>query len=169
MSNPTVLLETPLGDMLVDLFPDQAPKTVANFLAYVDEGFYNYTIFHRVIPGFMIQGGGLTMQLKEKPTRPPVENEAANGLKNLAGTLAMARGPEPHSAAAQFFVNVVDNPDLDFVEATPEGFGYCVFGQVVDGFEVAQKISKVRTKAVGGHANVPVDPVSIISASRFEL
>lgn len=169
MSNPTVLLETPLGDILVELLADKAPKTVANFLAYVDDGFYDYTIFHRVIPDFMIQGGGLTMQMKEKPTRPPVANEAENGLKNLAGTMAMARGPEPHSAAAQFFINVVDNPDLDFTAPTKEGFGYCVFGQVLDGFEVAKKISKARTKAMGGHQNVPVDPISIISASRFEL
>lgn len=169
MSNPLVLLETSMGDILVELLADKAPQTVANFLAYVDAGHYAYTIFHRVIKDFMIQGGGLTMQLKDKPVNAPVDNEAANGLKNLAGTVAMARAADPHSATCQFFINVVDNPDLDYAEATKEGFGYCVFGQVMDGMDVVQKISKVRTKAQGAHANVPIDPVSIISASRFEM
>ena len=169
MDTPYVLIETSSGDILVELYPDKAPETVANFLQYVDDGFYRNTIFHRVIADFMIQGGGLTMTLAEKPTRPSIKNEADNGLKNAAGTLAMAREAAPHSAKAQFYINTVDNPELDFVEATNDGFGYCVFGQVTDGLEVVEKIGRTKTKAQGEHQNLPVDSVVITAVSRFEL
>ena len=166
--NPTVLLETTSGDILIELFPDKAPETVANFLQYVDDGFYNNTIFHRVIPGFMIQGGGLGARMDEKPTREPVKNEADNGLKNERGTIAMARTREPHSATAQFFINLVDNEFLDHSEPTLDGWGYCVFGKVVDGMDAVDKIAKVKTKAVGVHEAVTTDMVLITGASRFE-
>ena len=166
--NPTVLLETTSGDILIELFPDKAPDTVANFLQYVDDGFYNNTIFHRVIPGFMIQGGGLGARMDEKPTREPVKNEADNGLKNERGSIAMARTMEPHSASAQFFINLVDNDFLNFSEPTINGWGDCVFGKVTDGMDVVDKIAKVKTKSVGIHENVPVDLVMITGASRFE-
>lgn len=168
MSNPMVLLETTSGDILLELFQDKAPTTVENFLQYVDDGFYNGTVFHRVIRDFMIQGGGLTLRLEEKSTRPPVANEAANGLSNARGTIAMARTSEPHSATAQFFINTVDNTGLDHSAETPQGFGYCVFGQVVEGMNVVDKIQKLKVKAVGGHESVPADSVLITSASRFE-
>ena len=164
--NPTVLLETSSGDILVELFPDKAPKTVANFLQYVDSGFYANTIFHRVIKGFMIQGGGLGPRMDEKPTGEPVPNEADNGLKNTRGTLAMARTRDPHSATAQFFINTVDNPDLDY--QSEEEFGYCVFGQVIDGLDVVKKIEKARGRPQGDHEHAPVDQISINSITRFE-
>ena len=169
MDHPMILIETSSGDILVELFPDKAPATVANFLQYVDDGFYAGTIFHRVIKDFMIQGGGLTMRMEEKPTRPPVRNEAANGLKNMRGVLAMARASDPHSAAAQFFINTVDNPELDHTAPDPDGFGYCVFGQVADGLDVVDKIAKVKVKAQGEHEALPVDSVVITAVSRFEL
>ncbi|MBO4300257.1 MAG: peptidyl-prolyl cis-trans isomerase [Desulfovibrio sp.] len=165
--NPTVLLETTSGDILLELFADKAPKTVANFLQYVDDGFYANTIFHRVIPGFMIQGGGLGVRMEEKPTREPVPNEADNGLKNVRGSVAMARTPDPHSASAQFFINLVDNDFLDHTSPTPDGWGYCVFGQVTEGMDVVDKIAKVKTRTVGTHENVPADMVLITDASRF--
>ncbi|MCJ2163299.1 MULTISPECIES: peptidylprolyl isomerase [unclassified Pseudodesulfovibrio] len=168
MENPMVLLETPEGEILIELFPDKAPKTVENFLRYVDEKFYDGTLFHRVIKGFMIQTGGLTFSMQEKETHEPIENEAANGLKNVTGSVAMGRLPEPHSAASQFYINVADNADLDHTGEEDENFGYCVFGEVVDGMDVAVKISKARTKTYQGFADVPVDPVSIITARRFE-
>lgn len=167
MDNPLVLLETTAGDILLEIFPDEAPLSAANFLAYVDEGFYRDTIFHRVIKGFMIQGGGLTLRLEEKPTRAPVPNEAANGLKNLRGSLSMARAADPHSAAAQFFINTVDNPELDFRSPDPEGFGYCVFGRVADGMEVVDKIEKSKVKATGVHEALPADSVLIVNVGRF--
>ena len=166
--NPTVLLETTSGDILIELFPDKAPETVANFLQYVDDGFYNNTIFHRVIPGFMIQGGGMGARMDEKETREPIKNEADNGVKNERGTIAMARTMEPHSASAQFFINLVDNDFLNFSEPTINGWGYCVFGKVTDGMDVVDKIAKVKTKTVGIHENVPADLVMITGASRFE-
>ena len=166
--NPTVLLETSSGDILVELFADKAPQTVANFLKYVDDGFYTNTIFHRVIPSFMIQGGGMGARMDEKPTREPVTNEADNGLKNDRGTLAMARTRDPHSATAQFFINLVDNDFLNHSSPTPDGWGYCVFGKVVEGIENVDKIAKVKTKTVGFHENVPTDMVLITGASRFE-
>ena len=167
-ANPMVLIETSSGDILVELHADKAPRTVENFLRYVDDGFYKNTIFHRVIKGFMIQGGGLTMRMEEKATREPVPNEAENGLKNTRGTLAMARTFEPHSAAAQFFINTVDNPELDFTAATATGHGYCVFGTVVDGLDVVDKIEKLKVRAMGDHEAVPVDSVLITGMSRFE-
>lgn len=166
MSNPVVLVDTTKGEFLVELFADKAPLTVANFLGYVDDDFYVGTLFHRVVKGFMVQGGGLDNMMREKPTRPPVVNEAANGLKNLEGTVAMARTAEPHSACAQFFVNTVDNPDLD--HQGEDEFGYCVFGQVIDGMDVVKKIEKVRVKAQGDHEHAPADQVSINSITRFE-
>ena len=166
MSNPVVLVDTTKGEFLVELFADKAPNTVANFLGYVDENFYVGTLFHRVVKGFMIQGGGLDNMLREKPTRAPIVNEATNGLKNLEGTVAMARTADPHSAAAQFFINTVDNPDLD--HQVEDEFGYCVFGQVIDGMDVVRKIEKVRVKAQGDHEHAPADQVSINSIIRFE-
>ena len=170
MDQPLVLLETTSGDILLELYPDKAPATVGNFLAYVDEGFYANTVFHRVIKDFMIQGGGLTLRLEEKPaTHPAIANEAATGLKNERGTLAMARTADPHSATCQFFINTADNPDLDHSAPDAEGFGYCAFGKVIEGMDVVDKIQKIKTKALGGHEAVPVDSVLITAASRFEL
>lgn len=166
--NPTVLLETTSGDILIELCPDKAPDTVANFLQYVDDGFYNNTIFHRVIPGFMIQGGGLGARMDEKPTREPVKNEADNGLKNERGTIAMARTMNPHSATAQFFINLVDNDFLNFQAPSGNGWGYCVFGKVTEGMDVVDKIAKVKTTTVGMYQDVPSDLVVITGASRFE-
>lgn len=168
MENPLVLLETAAGEILVELFPDKAPKTVENFLKYVDDGFYEGTLFHRVIKGFMIQGGGLTFSMEEKETGEAIGNEADNGLSNLKGTLAMAREPEAHSARAQFFINVADNTDIDYKDDSDEGFGYCVFGQVSDGMDVVEKIAKTKTRSYQGFDDVPVDPISIIAAYRFE-
>lgn len=166
--NPKVLLETTAGDILVELYPDKAPRTVENFLKYVDEGFYDNTIFHRVIPGFMIQGGGMDMKMKEKATHEPIENEAGNGLKNERGTLAMARTMDPHSASAQFFINHADNDFLNYREPTESGYGYAVFGKVIDGMDVVDKIAKVKTRTVGMYENVPTDSVLITTASRFD-
>ncbi|MGE4440783.1 MAG: peptidylprolyl isomerase [Desulfomicrobium sp.] len=166
MSNPVVLVDTTKGEFLVELFADKAPQTVANFLRYVDEDFYIGTLFHRVVKGFMIQGGGLDNMLREKPTKAPIANEAANGLKNIEGTVAMARTADPHSACAQFFINTVDNPDLDY--QGEDEFGYCVFGQVIDGMDVVKKIEKVRVKPQGDHEHAPADQVSINSITRFE-
>ena len=168
MSNPMVLMETSSGDILLELFEDKAPATVANFLRYVDEDFYSYTIFHRVLKDFMIQGGGYGVRMDEKATHEPIQNEAGNGLSNKRGTLAMARTSEPHSAAAQFFINVVDNDFLDHQDDTPENFGYCVFGQVEDGMDVVDKIAKLKVKAQGEHEAVPLDMVVITRISRFE-
>ncbi len=159
---PWVLLATSLGDITVQLEPDKAPKTVANFLDYVKAGHYDGTIFHRVIDGFMIQGGGFTPEMAQKPTRPPIPLESKNGLKNERGTIAMARTAVPDSATSQFFINVVDNPRLDY--PNPDGNGYAVFGKVVAGMDVVDKIRKVDTASRGGHQNVPVTPVVIRSA-----
>lgn len=166
--NPVVLLETTSGDILVELYPDKAPETVANFLKYVDNGFYNNTIFHRVIPGFMIQGGGLTARMQQKDTEAPIKNEADNGLKNDRGTIAMARTMDPHSATAQFFINLVDNDFLNFQAPSDNGWGYCVFGKVTEGMDVVDKIAKVKTTTVGMYQDVPSDLVVITGASRFE-
>ena len=158
-----VLIKTNLGDMTVELYPDKAPKTVENFLRYVKEGHYNGTIFHRVIDNFMIQGGGFTPELRQKATRPAIANEAKNGLSNTRGTLAMARTGDPNSATAQFFINVVDNPRLDFTsEANGSTWGYCVFGKVISGLEVVDKIKAVPTGAQGPFkSDVPTTPVVI--------
>jgi peptidyl-prolyl cis-trans isomerase B (cyclophilin B) len=161
-------METSSGDILLELFEDKAPVTVANFMRYVDEEFYNYTIFHRVLKDFMIQGGGLGVRMDEKATHEPIQNEAGNGLKNTRGTIAMARTSDPHSAAAQFFINLVDNDFLDHEDDTPENFGYCVFGKVEDGMDVVDKIAKLKVKAQGEHEAVPLDMVVITRISRFE-
>ena len=158
-----VLIKTNLGDMTVELYPDKAPKTVENFLAYVNAKFYDGTIFHRVIDNFMIQGGGFTPELRQKATRPAIANEAKNGLSNSRGTLAMARTGDPNSATAQFFINVVDNPRLDFTsEANGSTWGYCVFGKVISGLDVVDKIKAVPTGAQGPFkSDVPTTPVVI--------
>lgn len=166
---PKVDIHTSLGDIIVELSPDKAPKTVANFLQYVDDGFYNNTLFHRVIDGFMIQGGGFTPQFERKPTRDPIINEADNGLKNLRGTIAMARTFDPQSATAQFFINVVDNPSLDFKSKTPRGWGYAVFGKVVKGMDVVDAIKSQPTGPGGPfQRDVPKTPVIILSISRIK-
>ena len=165
---PKVALETDKGKIVLELYPDKAPKTVQNFLDYVDAGHYNNTIFHRVIPNFMIQGGGMGASMKEKPTKAPIKNEADNGLKNQRGTIAMARTQVPDSATAQFFINTVDNGFLDFKSKTVQGWGYAVFGKVVEGMEVVDAIAKVKTGSRGGHQDVPVDTVMIITASRVK-
>lgn len=167
-NNSTVLIETSSGDILIELFAEHAPETVQNFLQYVDDGFYANTLFHRVIPGFMIQGGGLTMKMEDKPVRAPIQNEAANGLKNDRGTIAMARTSAPHSATAQFFINVADNDFLNHTAPTADGYGYCVFGKVVEGMDTVDKILKVKTRTVGMHSDVPADMVLITGVSRFE-
>ena len=168
MSNPLILMETSSGDILLELFEDKAPVTVANFLRYMDEDFYSNTIFHRVIKDFMIQGGGLGVRMDEKATHEPIQNEAVNGLSNKRGTIAMARTSEPHSAAAQFFINLVDNEELDHQDDTDADYGYCVFGQVEDGMEVVDKIAKLKVKPQGEHEAVPLDMVVITRVSRFE-
>jgi len=162
-TNPIVLMKTSLGDIKLELYPQKAPKTVANFLAYVQDSFYNGTIFHRVIGNFMIQGGGFTPDMKQKGTKPPIVNEAGNGLKNLRGTIAMARTSEVNSATSQFFINVVDNPFLDHKDETPRGFGYAVFGKVIEGMDVVDKIKAVKTGTKGYYKDVPVEPVIIQS------
>jgi peptidyl-prolyl cis-trans isomerase A (cyclophilin A)/peptidyl-prolyl cis-trans isomerase B (cyclophilin B) len=148
-AHPQVEIKTNFGNMTLELYPDKAPKTVDNFLRYVKDGYYKGTVFHRVIPGFMIQGGGFDKALKQKPTRPPIENEAANGLKNEIGTIAMARTSDPHSASAQFFINIADNKPLNYTAPTQQGYGYAVFGKVIQGMEVAKKIADTPTGAGG--------------------
>ena len=159
---PRVKLVTTLGTIEVQLNPQRAPKTVANFVQYVKDGFYAGTIFHRVIPGFMIQGGGFTVNMQQKTTRAPIVLESKNGLKNLRGTIAMARTSDPNSATSQFFINLVDNPSLDYPQ--PDGHGYAVFGQVVAGMDVVDRIAKVATQDTGPYQNVPVTPVIIQKA-----
>lgn len=164
-ADPRVELKTNRGSIVIELNQAKAPKTVANFLQYVKDGHYNGTVFHRVIDGFMVQGGGFDKDLRQKPTRAPVENEAANGLKNDYGTVAMARTPDPHSASAQFFINVKNNDFLNYREPTPQGYGYSVFGKVVAGMDIVDKIAKVPTGNAGPHQNVPREPVVIESAT----
>lgn len=159
-----ITLQTSLGEITLELDHERAPKTAQNFLEYVNSGFYDGTIFHRVIDGFMIQGGGFDADMAQKKTGQPVENEADNGLKNVFGTVAMARTNDPHSATAQFFINVKDNDFLDHRSKTPQGWGYAVFGKVVAGEDVLHKIRQVKTGSRGGHQDVPVEPVLIISA-----
>lgn len=163
--NPHVLLKTNLGEITLELYADKAPKTVNNFLTYVKEGHYNGTIFHRVIKDFMIQGGGFTADMQQKPTHAPIENEADNGLHNTIGTLAMARTNDPHSATAQFFINTANNDFLDFREKTPRAWGYAVFGRVIDGMKVVNEIRSVTTGRVGMYQDVPKTPVIIESAT----
>lgn len=167
-SSPRVNLQTNLGDVVIELNAEKAPKTVENFLTYVREGFYDGTIFHRIINNFMVQGGGFDAAMKQKQTHAPIENEANNGLKNDRYTLAMARTADPHSATAQFFVNVADNDFLNFTSPTPNGWGYAVFGKVVEGTEVIDKMKAVKTGNRGFHQDVPVDNVVIEKASVVE-
>lgn len=168
MSNPQVKLVTNQGDILIELDADKAPKTVENFLSYVKEGFFDNTIFHRVINNFMVQGGGFEPGMKQKKTHDAIENEANNGLKNERYTLAMARTSDPHSATAQFFINVADNDFLNFTAPTPQGWGYAVFGRVIEGTEVVDAIKQVKTGSKGFHQDVPTEDIVIESATLVE-
>lgn len=163
--NPRVQVETNQGSFVIELFSNEAPLTVENFLEYVDSGFYDGTIFHRVIPGFMVQGGGFTRNLEQKPTRDPIKNEAGNGLRNRRGTVAMARTGDVDSATAQFFINMVNNP---FLNGDGESGGYAVFGRVVSGMQVVDDLVLVETETVDGKENVPVEPVVIEQIRRVE-
>jgi peptidyl-prolyl cis-trans isomerase A (cyclophilin A) len=163
-ANPQVLVKTSAGEMVIELYPEKAPKTVANFLQYVDDKHYDGTIFHRVIANFMIQGGGFTRDMKQKPNRAGIALESKNGLKNDAGWVAMARTSVPDSATSQFFINVVNNDMLNHPQ--PDGHGYAVFGKVVKGMETVESIRKVKTGTSGMHRDVPVDPVVIESVTR---
>ena len=162
-ANPQVEMKTSQGTLVIELYPDKAPKSVANFLQYVKDGFYTGTIFHRVIDGFMIQGGGFNANMTEKAPRAPIANEAKNGLKNQAGAIAMARTSDPDSAAAQFYINLVNNAPLDYPSS--DGWGYAVFGKVVKGFDVVQKIGKTRTGSAGFYRDVPTTPIVIESVT----
>ena len=165
-ANPMVELKTSQGDIVVEVFADKAPKSADNFIQYVKDGFYNGTVFHRVIDGFMVQGGGFDADMKQKSTRAPIENEARNGLRNEVGTLAMARTADPHSASSQFFINLVANTALDY--PSRDGWGYAVFGKVVKGLEVVETIAKQPTANRGFHQNVPVEAVIVNSARVLE-
>ena len=164
--NPMVLMSTSMGDIKIELYEDKAPVTVKNFLGYVNDKFYDGTIFHRVIPNFMIQGGGFDKDMKEKPAKAPIKNEAANGLKNDTGTIAMARTSDPDSATAQFFINVVNNDGLN--RPKPDGHGYAVFGKVVEGMDVVHKIEHVQTATKGMYPDVPQEPVVIKSITAVK-
>jgi peptidyl-prolyl cis-trans isomerase B (cyclophilin B) len=166
--NPKVVLDTSKGRIVLELYLQKAPETVINFLSYVDAKFYDGTIFHRVIPGFMVQGGGFTADMKRKPTKAPIKNEADKGLKNDRGTIAMARTGDPHSATAQFFINSVSNDFLNHRNKTQQGWGYTAFGRVVEGMEVIDAISAVKTTRHGIYRDVPVEPVVIKSARRLK-
>jgi len=160
-----IILSTSMGDVTIELFSAEAPVTAANFLQYVDDGFFDGTIFHRVIPGFVIQGGGFTTGMEQKKTRPPIRNEAGNGCRNERGTLSMARTSDVNSATSQFFINLKDNPFLDHGQ---RDFGYAVFARVVDGMDVVDRIAAVETGAAGGHRDVPLEPVVVHSARRVQ-
>ena len=164
--NPMVVIETSKGTLSVELWADRSPGTVRNFLAYVDDGFFDGLIFHRVIPGFMIQGGGFDPKMAQKETKANIKNEASAFARNERGTLAMARTPDPHSASSQFFINLARNEFLDFKEPTQQGWGYCVFGKVVDGMDVVDAIAQVPTGYNGPHGDVPTEPVIITSIKR---
>ena len=157
-----ITFETTLGPIVIELFEEEAPITSKNFLDYAESGFFNGTLFHRVIPGFVIQGGGMESGMQNKPGNPPIINEANNGLKNLKWTLSMARTNEPHSASSQFFINLVSNASLDHTEETIQGWGYAVFGEVVEGFETVEAIAAVTTGSSGFHQDVPLEEISII-------
>jgi cyclophilin family peptidyl-prolyl cis-trans isomerase len=166
--NPQLILETTMGKITIQLDAKNAPDTSANFLAYVDDGYFVDTIFHRVIPNFMVQGGGITADMQDKPSKHgPIKNEANNGLKNDRGTLAMARTGDPHSATSQFFINHNDNDFLNFSSESPQGWGYAVFGKVTEGMDVVDAIAKVKTGNKGGHQDVPVDIITITGVSRL--
>jgi peptidyl-prolyl cis-trans isomerase B (cyclophilin B) len=164
----SVVLHTNHGDITLELDAANAPASTANFLQYVRDGHYDNTLFHRVIPGFMIQRGGMEPGMKQKPTRPPVGNEATNGVKNARYTVAMARTSEPHSATAQFFINVADNDFLDYTSPSANGWGYCVFGKVVGGKDIVDKIEAVSTATTGFHQNVPREDVVILKAEEMK-
>jgi len=166
--NPQVIMETSKGTIVLEVFPDEAPETVKNFLKYVRWGHYDGTIFHRVIPNFMIQGGGFSPEMKRKNTEMPIQNEATNGLKNKRGTVAMARTPDPHSATDQFFINTKSNRFLNHKNTTAQGWGYTVFGKVVEGMDVVDAISGVKTAKKGMMGDVPVEPVKIIKMTVKE-
>lgn len=166
--NPKVIMKTTMGDITLELYQDKAPVTVKNFLGYVDDKFYEGTIFHRVIKGFMIQGGGHTSDMSKKPAKGPIKNEADNGLSNTRGTIAMARMPDPHSATAQFFINHVDNANLDFTAKTDQGYGYCVFGKVIAGMDVVDAIANAKIMTRRGMQNVPRETIEIISITKVE-
>jgi len=168
-THPRVSLETNLGTIVIELYPDKAPATVKNFLAYVDAGFFAGTIFHRVIKGFMIQGGGFGEDMQPKPTQKPILNEANNGLLNLRGTIAMARTSQPHSATSQFFINTKDNQFLNHKDKTSQGWGYCVFGKVVEGMDVVDAIESQKTTSRAGYQDVPDHPVTIVKAEQITL
>jgi cyclophilin family peptidyl-prolyl cis-trans isomerase len=165
-ANPKVTIKTTKGNIVVELFQDKAPISVKNFLSYVEDKYYNGLIFHRVIKEFMIQGGGLLPDMSRRPTKAPIKNEATNGLSNTRGTLAMARMPDPHSATGQFFINHKDNPGLDHRDKTDQGFGYCVFGKVIEGMDVVDAIANVKTMTKGNHRDVPREPIEIISIEK---
>lgn len=168
VNNPLIEMKTSLGTIVIKLDAQNAPVTVQNFVTYVNEGFYNGTIFHRVIPDFMIQGGGFTADFTQKPTNEPIKNEADNGLKNKRGTIAMARTMDPNSASAQFFINVKDNNFLDHRDKIPQGWGYAVFGQVVDGMNVVDEIAKQKTGSRAGHDDVPLNNITIESMTVID-
>lgn len=163
--HPVVLMKTSMGDIKIELNPEKAPISVANFLEYVKDGHYKNTVFHRVIPNFMIQGGGFTKDMSQKPSKAPIKIESDNGLKNEKGTIAMARTSDVNSATAQFFINGADNAFLDFKDKTTRGYGYAVFGKVIEGQSVVDKIIGVKTTTQGGHENVPVTPVEILDVT----
>ncbi len=163
-----IKLNTNKGTIILELDAEKAPATAANFMQYAKDGFYDGTIFHRVISGFMIQGGGMEPGMKEKATRDNIKNEAENGLTNDRGTIAMARTPDPHSASSQFFINLKDNNFLNFTSADAQGFGYCVFGKVVEGMDIVDEIEKVTTGSAGGHQDVPTEDVVIESVEIEE-
>lgn len=167
-ANPKVLMKTSKGDITIELYADKAPITVENFLSYVEDKFYDGTIFHRVIKGFMIQGGGHLPDLTEKITKAPIKNEATNGLSNRRGTIAMARMNEPHSATAQFYINHVDNSGLDHTAATEDGYGYCVFGKVTQGLDIVDIIANTLTMTKSGMSDVPRETIEIISIRRVD-
>jgi cyclophilin family peptidyl-prolyl cis-trans isomerase len=167
-ANPVVVIKTSLGDIRVELFEDKAPATVKNFLRYADEKFYDGTIFHRVIDDFMIQGGGFGPDMRKKDTHEPVKNEASAELKNDRGTISMARTNIVDSATSQFFINVKDNAFLNHKDSTPQGFGYAVFGKVIEGMDVVDKIKKAETTTMGSYQNVPKNPVVIVSVTRLK-
>lgn len=164
---PMLTMSTTLGDIEIELYPEEAPATARNFIDYVEAGYFDNLIFHRVIPGFMIQGGGFTSDMQKRPARPPIRNEADNGLKNLTGTLAMARTADPNSATGQFFINLVDNAFLDHTAKTPQGWGYAVFGKVVGGMEVVRQIAAQPTGSVGPYQDVPKQPIVILKAEML--
>lgn len=163
-----VLISTSKGDIRLKLDEENTPKTAANFLSYVRNGFYKDTLFHRVIPGFMIQGGGLNAQMETKNTDSPIENEAKSGKKNTRGSIAMARTSDPHSATAQFFINLTDNAFLNFTAENMQGYGYCVFGEVTEGMDIVDAIAKVKTGQRAGHSDVPVEDIMIHSITEVE-